>query len=109
MNFFAGKYLEKLRNFFSGLQRARQRLENVNFVSGDLVFCITELRDLRDKHDSWVKEMDTFRNGQKLLDRQRFSYPTDWLYLDQIEGEWSNFKQILSRKTVQFDKESKVL
>ena len=29
---------------------------------------------------------------------QRFKFPTDWLYYDNVEGEWSAFQEIYARK-----------
>lgn len=43
--------------------------------------------------------MKTFNSGQQLLQRQRFSFPSDWLYYDMLEGEWSAFNEILTRKS----------
>jgi dynein heavy chain 1 len=33
------------------------------------------------------------------LQRQRFQFPTDWLDYDMVEGEWTAFNEILSRKS----------
>jgi hypothetical protein len=35
----------------------------------------------------------------------RFNPPSDWLWLEQVEGEWSAFKQIFNRKNTQMDAE----
>ena len=29
---------------------------------------------------------------------QRYSFPEDWLYLDNLEGEWDAFNQIFIKK-----------
>ena len=42
--------------------------------------------------------LQLFKGGQKILDRQRFQYPSNWLYADHIESEWSAFNDILKRK-----------
>lgn len=39
-----------------------------------------------------------FRNGQRLLEKQRFQFPSSWLYIDNIEGEWGAFSDIMKRK-----------
>lgn len=39
-----------------------------------------------------------FRNGQRLLEKQRFQFPPSWLYIDNIEGEWGAFSDIMKRK-----------
>ena len=42
--------------------------------------------------------LQVFRSGQKILDRQRFQYPPNWLYADNVDSEWSAFTEILKRK-----------
>lgn len=39
-----------------------------------------------------------FRIGQRLLEKQRFQFPPSWLYIDNIEGEWGAFSDIMKRK-----------
>ena len=39
-----------------------------------------------------------FPAAQKVLERQRFPFPSDWVYFEQVDGEWSAFSDILSRK-----------
>jgi dynein heavy chain 1, cytosolic len=37
-------------------------------------------------------------NGEKTLERFRYQFPDDWLYSDQLRGEWSAYNEILKRK-----------
>lgn len=39
-----------------------------------------------------------YKEGQIILERQRFQFPSSWMYSDNIEGEWSAFNDILRRK-----------
>jgi hypothetical protein len=39
-----------------------------------------------------------YKEGQRILERQRFQFPTSWLYSDNIEGEWGAFNDIMKRK-----------
>lgn len=32
------------------------------------------------------------------MERQRFQFPNQWLYIDNIEGEWGAFTDIMKRK-----------
>ena len=32
------------------------------------------------------------------MERQRFQFPTTWMYSDNIEGEWGAFSDIIKRK-----------
>lgn len=49
--------------------------------------------------DKWEAELKKCKAGQKLLQQQRYRWPEDWLYIDQIEGEWSAFLQLLKKRT----------
>ena len=42
--------------------------------------------------------LQLYRNGQRLLEKQRFQFPPSWLYIDNIEGEWGAFNDIMRRK-----------
>lgn len=33
-----------------------------------------------------------------MLEKQRFQFPPSWLYIDNIEGEWGAFNDIMRRK-----------
>lgn len=37
-------------------------------------------------------------NGEKTLERFRYQFPEDWLYSDQLKGEWSAYNETLKRK-----------
>lgn len=39
-----------------------------------------------------------YREGQRILERQRFQFPNNWLHVDNIEGEWGAFNEIMKRK-----------
>lgn len=39
-----------------------------------------------------------YKEGQRILERQRFQFPPNWLYSDNIEGEWGAFADIMKRK-----------
>lgn len=37
----------------------------------------------------------------QVLERQRFAFPEQWRYVDNLEGEWDAFMDILNRKDAQ--------
>src|ERR1700759_1733003 len=43
--------------------------------------------------------METFRQGQQTLSRLRFQYPKDWLYVEQVDHEWTALVEVLERKS----------
>ena len=32
------------------------------------------------------------------MEKQRFQFPSNWLYADNVDGEWGAFNEILKRK-----------
>lgn len=46
----------------------------------------------------WDNQVDVYREAQRILERQRFQFPNSWLHVDNIEGEWSAFNEIMKRK-----------
>ncbi|ORX39193.1 dynein heavy chain, N-terminal region 1-domain-containing protein [Kockovaella imperatae] len=86
-----------MKESYAALLKARTDLEGLAIEgssTAQAVSFITFVQDLKRK--SWP--IDQFHAGQKTLERQRYAFPTDWLHVDQIQGEWSAFNDILKRK-----------
>lgn len=43
-------------------------------------------------------QVEVYQEGQRILERQRFQFPNNWLHVDNIEGEWGAFNEIMKRK-----------
>ncbi|XP_061071728.1 cytoplasmic dynein 1 heavy chain 1 isoform X2 [Conger conger] len=90
-----------MQDFHSQISKSRQELEqhSVDTAStSDAVTFITYVQTLKRKIKQFEKQVDLFRNGQRLLEKQRFQFPPSWLYIDNIEGEWGAFSDIMKRK-----------
>jgi hypothetical protein len=87
---------------------SRQKLEKINFQNygEELTLNINQLKQIKDKFFAWSEEIDSFRNGFLLLERFKFEYPQDWLSQEQIDSEWSAFRQLYTRRNTQFDQET---
>jgi hypothetical protein len=59
---------------------------------------ITFVQDLKRKTKTWGPMIDLCANGEKTLERFRYQFPDDWLYSDQLRGEWNAYNEILKRK-----------
>ncbi|KZV78567.1 hypothetical protein EXIGLDRAFT_592494, partial [Exidia glandulosa HHB12029] len=59
---------------------------------------ITFVQDLKKKTKTWGPMIELCGSGEKTLERFRYQFPDDWLYSDQLQGEWSAFNEILKRK-----------
>ena len=59
---------------------------------------ITFVQDLKRKSKAWAPMIELCASGEKTLERFRYQFPDDWLYSDQLRGEWSAYNEILKRK-----------
>lgn len=101
LSHFGAKLGDHMKSFHTTISTARQELEklSVETVSTEeAVNFIIQVQDLKKKVPGWEASLKSFRSGQDVLQRQRFQFPPDWLDCDQVEGEWSAFTAILSRK-----------
>uniref|UniRef100_A0A3Q2D1J2 Dynein, cytoplasmic 1, heavy chain 1 n=1 Tax=Cyprinodon variegatus TaxID=28743 RepID=A0A3Q2D1J2_CYPVA len=92
---------QNMQDFHSQISKSRQDLEqhSVDTAStSDAVNFITYVQTLKRKIKQFEKNVELFRNGQRLLEKQRFQFPPSWLYIDNIEGEWGAFSDIMKRK-----------
>ena len=104
---FGEKFADTLRSFFNNVQLSKAKLEKINFqnLAADIVEMVTEFQGIKKKYLEWSKEVEKFDSSNKLLERQRYKYPADWLELDKVMIEWSNLRQIYTRKTGQLESE----
>ncbi|KAJ3135949.1 hypothetical protein HK100_002228 [Physocladia obscura] len=98
---FALNLSSSMKNFYAKLTKARGELEQQTVEgtsTAQAVGFITFVQDLKKKLGPWSGEVGIFKASQKVLDKQRFPYPNDWLYVENVEGEWNAFNDILKRK-----------
>ncbi|CAK5279895.1 unnamed protein product [Mycena citricolor] len=69
-----------------------------NSSTAAAVTFITFVQDLKKKTKTWGPMIELCENGEKTLHRFRYQFPDDWLYSDQLRGEWSAYNEILKRK-----------
>ena len=97
-----GKMLNtSMIDFHATISRARGELENHSVEAsstseavGFIIFVQNQRRQLK----GWDTDIELFRSGQTILERQRYQFPSGWLYMEHLEGEWSAFNDILKRK-----------
>ena len=75
-----------------------QILNSSNAATAAAVTFITFVQDLKKKTKMWEPMIELCASGEKTLERFRYQFPDDWLYSDQLKGEWSAFTEILKRK-----------
>ena len=101
LSHFGTKLGSIMNEFYIAVQKARTDLESQTLdtaTTTDAVNFMSLLQEYQRRSKKWTDDMTTFANGQRLLERQRYSFPADWLYLDNLQGQWDAFLDILNRK-----------
>jgi dynein heavy chain 1 len=101
---FAGVFSNAMRDLFTELTKSRTDLERQSLeasTTAQAVSFITIVQKSEQKIKIWAPLVDTFNKSQNTLSRERYHFPEDWLYVDQIQGEWTALQDILARKSKQ--------
>jgi dynein heavy chain 1, cytosolic len=109
---FGGKLGLRMREVHHDISTSRKELEGQALgaaSTAQAVAFITVVQKCRRKAKAWEPEMETFRQGQTTLTRQRYQFPSDWLPIDQVNHEWDAFKEILDRKSKVVEDQTEVL
>ncbi|XP_050037127.2 dynein heavy chain, cytoplasmic isoform X2 [Dermacentor andersoni] len=100
-----GKFGQLLGNdmaqFHTTVSKSRSELEQQSIdtaSTSDAVSFITYVQSLKRKMKSWEQQVELYKEGQRILERQRFQFPNWWLHVDNVEGEWSAFTEMMRRK-----------
>lgn len=92
----------QLKEFYQQCASSRQQLEmksiEVTSSSTDAIILITDVQVLKKKLNDWKNKVNLYKEAQNILISQRYTFPTGWIFVDQLNGEWSAFNEILTRK-----------
>ncbi|KAK9451852.1 dynein heavy chain, N-terminal region 1-domain-containing protein [Limtongia smithiae] len=90
-----------ISDLFTDLQRTRKDLEiqtlDMSSTRRALSF-VAVVQNAKVKLEPWSTAIDTLRSGQLSLSRNRFQFPQQWIFIDQLDGEWAAFRDILAIK-----------
>ncbi|KAI9728167.1 MAG: hypothetical protein M1828_004628 [Chrysothrix sp. TS-e1954] len=92
----------RIGEVFSEMEHDRKELESSTLEASSTaqaVVFITNVQKVKRKINSWQPEVDTFRQGQHALKRQRFTFSTDWLDVEHVEHEWQALNEIFERRS----------
>jgi dynein heavy chain 1 len=96
-----GSLLGNEMNVFYSHNKSRNDLEGQSVEASstsEAVSVITFVQSLKRKLKDWGKKVECFGDSQKVLERQRYQFPINWLDIQKIGGEWGAFNEILKRK-----------
>ena len=98
---FATRLGNRMREVYVSLGAARRDLEGQSSEASSTaqaVSFITVVQQCKRKVEAWAPEIELFRQGETLLIRQRYQFALDWLYVEELEREWTMANDILIRK-----------
>ncbi|KAL2864679.1 dynein heavy chain [Aspergillus lucknowensis] len=99
---FGTKLGNRMRDVHSEIANARRDLEGQTLEAASTahaVSFITIVQQCKRKAKVWEPEVDLFRQGQATLVRQRYQFPSDWLHVENVDGEWAALNELLARKS----------
>ncbi|KAL1976030.1 hypothetical protein VTN31DRAFT_4422 [Thermomyces dupontii] len=99
---FGAKLGSRMREVHSEIAAARQDLEGQSLEASSTahaVSFITIVQQCKRKAKVWEPQVELFRQGQTTLSRQRYQFPSDWLHVENVDGEWAALNEILARKS----------
>lgn len=101
MIIFARKYQERYAKLDSLLTSAYNSLEaklDLNTEVSHFILLANEFLDVMQKINIWTEEAKSFRNGQVLLSKQRFKFPSNWCYVEKVENTLANISKLIWKK-----------
>ncbi|KAG5439721.1 hypothetical protein PCANB_000003 [Pneumocystis canis] len=101
LNKFSNQLSENMREFYTQITKIRHSLESQTLEGSmeetiSFIAIVQECKEQMKKHKELIS---LYHQGQTILSKQRYQFSNDWLYIDQIEGEWGMLSDILSRKS----------
>jgi dynein heavy chain 1 len=63
------------------------------------------LQTINRKAKLFQVQLEEDDNGEKLLQKNRFMFPADWLFMERVRSEWNAFEQILGCKLARMNKD----
>ncbi len=99
---FASRLGNRIRDVFAEIEKSQKELEGQSLDSSSTekaVQFITVVQSCKRQVKIWAPEIETFRQGESTLIRQRYQFPNDWLHAEQVDHMWESLNDILSRRS----------
>ncbi|KAI0484690.1 dynein heavy chain, N-terminal region 1-domain-containing protein [Xylariaceae sp. FL0804] len=98
---FAGRLGTRMREVHAEIEKARKDLEASSLEAtstAHAVQFITIVQSCKRRVRAWAPEVETFRQGQSTLIRNRYNLPNDWVDVQQVDSQWEALNEILNKK-----------
>lgn len=97
---------------YDKIAAAKTKLESTTLDSAStesIVLGVTFIQEVKQKVGFWKKEIDNLAESVKLLKKQRFAFPSDWLETTVVSGLYESLLQILERRSRTMEQQVPVL
>lgn len=99
---FSQRLNSAMKDLCVEMESLRRDLEQQSidaFSTDQVVATVTKVQSCNNFLSKWESQVNLFRNGQTTLSRYRFRFPSNWLFIDQVDNEWAALKEILGKKS----------
>ena len=101
---FANTLSKQKATFFSEIEIARNKLQNLDMTDSDNVISAIELiREIRGRKLGWEDSLERLKGGEKILKKQKFVFPEKWIPISQITSEWARLVQTYDRREKEYN------
>ncbi|KAL7667891.1 hypothetical protein ACOME3_008618 [Neoechinorhynchus agilis] len=94
----------EIRCFYDEIMKSRLHLEQTGKSDSnrtmDAINLVTDVQNFKKLSPAWRNKLQYYSDGQKMLQRQRYQFPANWIEIENLNGQWTSFNDILDRKDV---------
>lgn len=97
---FRNELSSAILQFFEEIRSTRHTFEALNIESSisDAVMFINRMQIVNSKSAAWPNLIDIFLDGERILQENRIKLPQNWIYAENVKGEWSAFNEVKERR-----------
>jgi dynein heavy chain 1 len=100
---FAGILRGKIAEVYDEVSTARDKLESIHFEGGststqEVIVGVTVVQEIKGKVVTWLTSIDQLIDSERVLRRQRYNFPWDWVESSRLKGQYQTLEQILSKR-----------
>lgn len=93
----------KIAEVHNEVSTARDQLESIRFesdrtITQHVILGVTVVHDIKGKAAIWLTSIDQLVDAERVLKRQRYNFPDDWVESSRLKGQYQTLEQILSKR-----------
>ena len=100
---FASILRGKVAEVHDDIVSARDKLESVHLDGSgastqNVIIGVTVIQEIKGKIALWQTSIEHIVDGERVLRRQRYNFPWDWVESSRLKGQYQAIEQILSKR-----------